>query len=80
MPSLSCQLCWTSLPATKIRMPFLRVFAAFSATDRHAVQRKNPVADVLPLAVLLRAVADRDGETCEGSNTLLVALDSHYLL
>jgi hypothetical protein len=42
LPSLSCQLRWTSLPATKIRMPFLRVCAAFSATDRHAVQRKNP--------------------------------------
>ena len=39
--TLSCQLRWMSLPAKKIRIPFIRVCAAFSA-DRHAEQRKNP--------------------------------------
>jgi hypothetical protein len=61
------------LPATKIRIPFLRVCAAFSATDRHAVQRKNPSFDVLPLAVVLAAVTDRNGEACEGRITLGIA-------
>jgi hypothetical protein len=27
---------------------------------------EEPVVDVLPLAVVLGAVADRDGEACEG--------------
>jgi hypothetical protein len=39
LPSLSCQLRWTSLPATKTLMLFLRLRLAFSATDRHALQR-----------------------------------------
>jgi hypothetical protein len=37
------------------------------------VQRKVPVGDVLPLPVVLGAVADRDGEACEGRTTLGVA-------
>jgi hypothetical protein len=31
-----------SLSATMTRIPFLSVRLAFSATERHAVQRKNP--------------------------------------
>jgi hypothetical protein len=54
-------------------MPLRSVRLAFSATDRHAVQRKNPSVNVLPLAVVLGAVADRDGEACEGRATLGVA-------
>ncbi len=34
---------------------------------------EEPVVDVLPLAVVLGAVADRDGEACEGRATLGVA-------
>jgi len=42
-------LCWTSLPATKIRMPFLRVRLAFSATLRHAVLLTGHYSNVQPL-------------------------------
>ncbi len=34
---------------------------------------EEPVVDVLPLAVVLAAVTDRDGEACEGRATLRVA-------
>ena len=34
---------------------------------------EEPVGDVLPLGVVLGAVADRDGEACEGLNALGVA-------
>jgi hypothetical protein len=36
---VACQLRWTSLPATNIRIPFFKVWAAFSATARHAAWR-----------------------------------------
>lgn len=42
LPASSCHVRWTSLPATTTRIPFLSVRLAFSATERHAVQRKNP--------------------------------------
>jgi DNA invertase Pin-like site-specific DNA recombinase len=42
LPASCCHVRWTSLPATKTRMPFLSVRLAFSATERHAVQRKKP--------------------------------------
>ena len=34
---------------------------------------EEPVVDVLPLPVVLGAVADRDGEACEGRTTLGLA-------
>jgi hypothetical protein len=37
LPDSSCHVRWTSLPATKSRMPFLSVRLAFSATDRKCV-------------------------------------------
>ncbi len=62
----------TSLPATKIRIPFLRV--RYVLGDRSPCRAaEEPVGDVLPLAVGLAPVTDRDGETCEGRTTLGVA-------
>jgi hypothetical protein len=37
------------------------------------ISTEEPVVDVLPLPVVLAAVADRDGEACEGRATLGVA-------
>jgi hypothetical protein len=51
-------------------MPLRSVRLAFSATERHAVQRKNPSVTSCHSPFVLRAVADRDGEACESRATL----------
>lgn len=48
------------LPATKTRIPFVKLCAAFLATDRHAVQRKKPRQPTSRAVRAIRAYNDQD--------------------